>query len=96
MYGVKVGLVDENTLFEVLFQLGERYAFLFHRVAVAYRHTTVGFRVEVYRYAERCADFVLAAVAFADTACFVVFASKFLQQFVVYFRRFVAEFFAER
>jgi hypothetical protein len=41
---------------------------LFHGVAVAYGDGVIFERVEVYDYAERGADFVLAAVALADVA----------------------------
>ena len=39
---------------------------LLHGIAVAHRDTSVGFRIEIHAYAERCADLVLSSIALSD------------------------------
>ena len=67
-------------LVDVSNQIFDFYSFLLHCVTVTNCYTAVFFGFEVVCDAQRCADFVLTTVAFADRACFVVVNHKvFLQ-----------------
>ena len=81
---------------DVTFKLVDAYADLLHSISVANSYRVVFQSVEVDGYAHRGADFVLSAIAFADTACFVVIYAEFFCKVLINFRRFVAEFLLQR
>ena len=64
--------LEFDVFFDVSFNLVDRHSDLFHGVAVADGHGVVFLSVEIDGNAERRADFVLAAVAFAAAAGLVV------------------------
>src|SRR3954454_12689775 len=65
---------------QLVAQLGDRYARLLERVAVAQRDCVVLHRLMVDGHAPRGADLVLAAVALADRAALVEFGRHALAQ----------------